>query len=53
MTANTEAETKLLLCAETNENFLKSIVTGDEIWVYDYEPETKHQSSHWISPSLP
>ena len=25
--------------------FLKNIVTGDESWVYGYNPETKQQSS--------
>ena len=28
-----------------NENILKKIITGDESWVYGYDPETKHQSS--------
>jgi len=27
--------------------FIKSIVTGDETWVYGYDPETKVQSSQW------
>ena len=26
------------------------IVTGDEIWVYQYDPETKQQSAVWIFP---
>jgi hypothetical protein len=30
-----------------------SIITGDEIWVYGYDPETKLQSSQWRSPSSP
>ena len=30
----------------TNEpDFLKKIITGDESWVYGYDPETKAQSS--------
>ena len=33
--------------------FLKNIVTGDESWVYGYDPETKQQSSQWKSPSFP
>lgn len=28
--------------------FLSKITRGDETWVYGYEPETKHQSSHSI-----
>lgn len=26
------------------------IVTGDETWIYDYDPETKQQSSVWLFP---
>ena len=33
--------------------FLKNIVTGDESWVYGYDPETKQQSSQWKGPSSP
>ena len=30
-----------------NENILKKVITGDESWVYGYDPETKQQSSQW------
>lgn len=36
-----------------DENLLKKFITGDELWVYDYDPETKHLSSqrnHAFSP---
>ena len=33
--------------------FLKNIVTGDESWVYGYDPETKQQSSQWKCPMSP
>ena len=29
------------------EQFMNSIVTGDESWVHHYEPETKRQSMQW------
>ena len=29
------------------------IITGDESWVYGYDPETKAQSSQWKSPGSP
>ena len=29
------------------ENFMRSIVTGDESWAHHYEPETKRQSMQW------
>jgi len=31
--------------------FLKNNVTGDESWVYGYNPETKQQSSQWKGPT--
>jgi len=33
--------------------FLKNNVTGDESWVYGYDPETKQQSSQWKGPMSP
>ncbi|XP_068215884.1 protein GVQW3-like [Palaemon carinicauda] len=37
----------LLDCANNASNFMKTIITGDETWVYGYDPETKFQSSQW------
>ena len=34
-------------------NVLKKVITGDESWVYGYDPETKQQSSHWKRPDKP
>jgi hypothetical protein len=39
---------ELLDRVSVDENFLKSIVTGDETWVYGYDVETKYQSSQWV-----
>jgi len=33
--------------------FISNIITGDETWVYGYDPETKKQSSQWKSPNSP
>jgi len=33
--------------------FLKNIVTGDESWIYGYDPERKQQSSQWKGPTSP
>lgn len=33
--------------------FINRIVTGDETWVFAYEPETKRQSMEWRSPGSP
>lgn len=35
------------------EDFLSSIVTGDETWVAHYTPETKRQSSQWRHTNSP
>ena len=35
------------------QDFLKRIVTGDESWLYFYDPETKQQSSVWKKPGDP
>ncbi|GFV62708.1 histone-lysine N-methyltransferase SETMAR [Trichonephila clavipes] len=37
----------------TEEEFLDSIVTGDETWVHYTTPETKEQSKQWKHPSSP
>jgi hypothetical protein len=33
--------------------FISRIITSDENWIYDYDPETKQQSSQWKSSQLP
>ena len=33
--------------------FMETVVTGDETWIYGYDPETKQQSSQWKSPASP
>jgi histone-lysine N-methyltransferase SETMAR len=44
---------ELLDQANSDENFLKTIVTGDETWVYGYGVDTKAQSSQWVSKTSP
>jgi len=34
-------------------SFMLRVITGDESWVYGYDPETKQQSSQWKSPGSP
>ena len=34
-------------------NFMERVVTGDESWVFEYDPETKRQSCEWHSPGSP
>jgi len=48
-----EISQKLLANANSNENFLKNIITGDETWAYGYDVETKMQSSQWMEKGSP
>jgi len=38
---------------EERDNFLQQIVTGDETWIHNYEPESKRHSMQWKHPSSP
>ncbi|BFZ13828.1 hypothetical protein BsWGS_16867 [Bradybaena similaris] len=35
-----------------NPYFLNALITGDELWVFGYDPETKVPSSQWKHLSL-
>ena len=43
----------LIQTATNGPDFLKKLITGDESWVYSYDPEMKAQSSQWKSPGSP
>ena len=47
-----EISQELLAKANGNENF-KNIITGNETWVYEYDVETKMQSSQWMGQGSP
>lgn len=36
-----------------NGKLLESVITGDESWVFQYDPETKRQSLQWKTPGSP
>jgi hypothetical protein len=42
-----EVPRDMLECASRDPEFLKTVITGDETWVYGYDPEMKVQSSQW------
>jgi hypothetical protein len=44
---------ELLDHASEDRNFLKRIITGDELWVYGCYVETKMQSSQWVGKDSP
>ncbi|GFW16395.1 protein GVQW3 [Trichonephila clavipes] len=43
----------LFQSASDDPEFMKLIITGDESWVYGYDPETKQQSSQWKTLGSP
>ena len=38
---------------EGNPEFLDNVITGDETWVFQYDPETKRQSLQWKTAGSP
>ena len=38
---------------EDNPDLLGRVITGDESWIFEYDPETKRQSRQWKSPASP
>ena len=48
-----EISEDMLDVANHDPEFIKTIITGDETWVYGYDPETKFQSSQWKHPESP
>ena len=51
-----QKQKRLDVCLDLKENaandlsFLSDVITGDETWVYAYDPEIKTQFSQWRSP---
>ena len=45
--------TELQKLVRQDPNFLSRVITGDESWLYNCDPETKQQSSQWKTPSSP
>jgi len=38
---------------EMQDDILGHVITGDETWVYQYDPETKRQSAQWKTGNSP
>ena len=43
----------LLKHFRSKDDFLLRLVTVDETYVHNYEPENKAQSHHWVGPGSP
>jgi len=39
--------------AESDPTFIKRIITGDEMWVYEYDTQSKHQANEWKASNEP
>ncbi|UYV81520.1 hypothetical protein LAZ67_20001421 [Cordylochernes scorpioides] len=44
---------KMLEMVEENPNWKEEVITGDETWIYRYEPEIKRQSMEWKGKDEP
>jgi hypothetical protein len=38
---------------ESEPDFLTWVITGDESWFSEYDPETKRRSEEWYTPQSP
>ncbi len=38
---------------ESNDSLLSRIITGNESWVFEYDPSTKRQTMQWKTPEEP
>ena len=43
----------LVATADSDPDFFKKIVTGDETWCFAYDPTTKRQSAAWVGETSP
>jgi len=43
----------LLERIQSDRNFLENVITGDESWIFEYDPETKRQSKEWHTSASP
>jgi hypothetical protein len=48
-----QVNTELQKAVRHDPNYLSRVTTGDESWLYGYDPETKQQPSQWKTPSSP
>jgi len=54
-----QKERRVAVCQELRQralddpSFMSRVITGNESWVYGYDPETKQQFSQWKSPGSP
>jgi hypothetical protein len=52
-TRRIEVSSEMLERFESEPDFLNWVITGDECWFVEYDPETKRQSQEWHTPQSP
>ena len=51
-----QKQRRVTICQDILErqiDILGHVITGDETWVYQYDPETKQQSAQWKTANSP
>ena len=51
-----QKQRKVTICQdflERQDDILGRVITGDETWVYEYDPETKRQRAQWKTANSP
>ena len=48
-----DAAKDMLSNIDSDPSFIKRIITGDEMWIYEYDTHSRHQASEWRSPNEP
>ena len=48
-----ETSGDFITMCDQDPSFLRTIITGDETWCYQFDPESKRQSMEWHSLSSP
>jgi len=43
----------LAIYSATSDNVLSHIITGDEMWIHHWDPDTKQESMHWKHVNYP
>ena len=54
--AEEQKQRRVTICQdllERQDDILGRVITGDETWVYQYDPETKRQISQWKTANSP
>jgi len=43
----------LIATADSDPDFFKKTITGNEMWCFAYDPTTKRQSATWVGETSP